>query len=64
LNVVQGVDDLSLLADRSDAIVDFFSVFGSHEVRNLSSVQQVVQVLDEGLGNDLGVSHNESNFID
>jgi hypothetical protein len=54
-NVVDVVNNLPLSTDGSDSILDLILIFIGHQVGDLSSVQQVIQILDERLTNDLSV---------
>jgi hypothetical protein len=61
--LIVSLDFLGVLHVGSDLVLYFVLVFGKHQIRNLTSVQDIVQVLHEGFLQNLGVSHCESDWL-
>ena len=57
------IDFFHLNNDWAHTINDLVFIFGKPQVRNFTSVKEVVDIFNECLRNDLSVSHKETNWF-
>ena len=46
-DIINSINDLLLLTDWSQPVINFIFVFSRHQVWNLTSVQQIIEILNK-----------------